>query len=102
MHFLLHRHAIEGWKANKRLVLDDGSWICVDILFPKLRLVVEVDGEAHHVGSGAFRRDRERDAALMAAGYQVLRFSWDSIVNHPERTIARLLAVLSRLAGQSE
>jgi very-short-patch-repair endonuclease len=45
----------------------------VDFLWPDQRLVVEVDGHAYHANRRAFERDRERDAALAAAGITVVR-----------------------------
>lgn len=40
------------------------------------RLVVEIDGAEFHTSREAFEEDRRRDAALRAAGYRVLRFSY--------------------------
>jgi very-short-patch-repair endonuclease len=63
----------------------------VDLLWPELRLVVEVDGYQFHGTRGAFERDRRRDARLQAAGYVVIRFTARQIEHHP-------LAVLAELA----
>ena len=63
---------------------DEDSWIGrVDFLFRGARLVVEVDGAAFHDGLLDRRRDAERDARLQAAGWTVLRFRWDDVVNRP-------------------
>jgi very-short-patch-repair endonuclease len=62
------------------------------------RLVAEVDGYAYHANRRAFERDRERDAALAAAGYTVLRLTWRQLVNTPEAVVARLAAVLAARA----
>jgi hypothetical protein len=43
----------------------------------------------------AFERDRERDAALTALGYVVLRFTWRQLTREPMVVVARLAAVLS-------
>jgi Transcriptional regulator, AbiEi antitoxin/Protein of unknown function (DUF559) len=45
----------------------------VDMLWPRQRLVVELDGHAFHRTRAAFERDRVRDAALQRAGHRVLR-----------------------------
>jgi very-short-patch-repair endonuclease len=72
----------------------------VDFLWRGQRLVVEVDGYAYHANRRAFERDRERDAALAAAGYTVLRVTWRQLVNEPAAVVARLAAALA-LRGRS-
>jgi len=47
----------------------------VDFLWPERRLVVETDGYRYHRGRAAFEDDRERDLALRALGYEVIRLS---------------------------
>jgi very-short-patch-repair endonuclease len=41
--------------------------------------MAEVDGYAFHRSMRSFAADRRRDAELMAAGYRVLRFTWDDV-----------------------
>jgi very-short-patch-repair endonuclease len=67
----------------------------VDFLWREQRLVVEVDGYAYHAGRRAFERDRERDTALAAVGFTVLRITWRQLVGAPETVIARLAAALA-------
>ena len=55
----------------------------VDVFWPDQRLIVEVDGYAYHSTRQAFERDRARDAALQAAGYRVVRFTWRQITHEP-------------------
>jgi very-short-patch-repair endonuclease len=63
---------------------DNDGWIGrVDFLFRGARIVVEVDGAAFHDGLVDRRHDAERDRRLSAAGWYVLRFRWDDIVNRP-------------------
>ena len=45
----------------------------VDMLWPREKLVVELDGHAYHRTRAAFERDRVRDAVLQQAGHRVLR-----------------------------
>jgi very-short-patch-repair endonuclease len=45
----------------------------VDVLWPRQRVVVELDGYAFHSHHGAFERDRARDTAMQAAGYRIVR-----------------------------
>ena len=67
----------------------------VDFLWPDQRLIVEVDGYAFHRGRRAFERDRQRDAALAAQGYTVLRVTWRQLVYEPQAVVARIAAALA-------
>jgi very-short-patch-repair endonuclease len=49
----------------------------VDFVAPALRLVVEIDGSFH---GGRRRADARRDAALVSAGYRVLRLEAQLVV----------------------
>ena len=66
----------------------------VDAHWPDDRLAVQLDGFEFH----RTRRDREKDAAsdadLELARHRVMRFTWDDVTLHGERTLRRL-----RLAG---
>ncbi|MEK6277465.1 MAG: type IV toxin-antitoxin system AbiEi family antitoxin domain-containing protein [Actinomycetota bacterium] len=55
----------------------------VDAVWLGQRLVVELDGYAFHRTRGAFERDRARDAALLLAGYRVLRFTHRRLEREP-------------------
>jgi hypothetical protein len=68
----------------------------VDFLFPAHRLVVETDGWRDHGTRVAFERDRAKDAALVAAGYAVLRFTKRQIADDPETVAERVRAGCSR------
>jgi very-short-patch-repair endonuclease len=66
----------------------------VDALWPRQNLVVEVDGFAFHGNRAAFERDRRKDAALIAAGYRVVRITWRRLVREPEAIVALLARLL--------
>jgi very-short-patch-repair endonuclease len=66
----------------------------VDLLWPAQRLIVEVDGYAYHGNRAAFERDRRKDAALVAAGYRVVRITWRQIVDEPHPVVALLARLL--------
>jgi very-short-patch-repair endonuclease len=59
----------------------------VDACWTHHRLVVELDGWAHHHDRHAFQRDRERDAALTAAGWRVVRFTHAQVLRAPDRVV---------------
>lgn len=55
----------------------------VDALWPRERLVVEMDGFSFHGHRAAFERDRARDAVLQVSGYRVLRLTWRRLEEEP-------------------
>ena len=57
-------------------------------------IVVEVDGYAYHSGQLDFARDRERDRALQARGYRVLRFTHEEVLANPWRVVEDVQRVL--------
>jgi very-short-patch-repair endonuclease len=71
----------------------------VDCLWRAQRVVVELDGAAAHATARAFEADRERDAALMAAGYRTLRYTWRRLSRDPEAVIRELAATLFQGPG---
>jgi very-short-patch-repair endonuclease len=67
----------------------------VDFLWPRERVIVEVDGFAWHSSRRAFERDRERDAELQLAGYRVLRVTWRQLEREPETVVRRIASALA-------
>jgi very-short-patch-repair endonuclease len=55
-----------------------------DFCWPELWLIVEVDGHETHGTPQAMADDFVRQNALMAAGWTVLRFTWDQVVRRPK------------------
>lgn len=68
----------------------------VDFLWRAERLIVEVDGHRYHASKSAFENDRRRDAVLAAAGYTVMRVTWDQITREHEAVLVRLVRTLCR------
>jgi very-short-patch-repair endonuclease len=66
----------------------------VDFVWRAHRVVLEVDGLEFHGSAEAFHRDRNRDRALVAAGYQVVRLSWRQLTKEREASLAALCAAL--------
>ena len=71
------------------------GWIgTVDFAWPDRRIVVEVDGAAFHDSVTDREHDERRDRALEAAGWIVLRLSWNDVMKRPTsviRTVERAL-----------
>lgn len=59
------------------------------------RLVIEVDGRAHHLGT-QFEDDRRRDLLLLARGYLVVRLSYHQLWNDWEAAQQVLLDLVRR------
>lgn len=97
-HEVLDRFGITGWEANLP-VHDDEGLVCVaDIVFAEQRVIVEVDGWTAHGSREAFVRDRRVQARLVAAGWVVLRVTWDDLSGSGQRWADQLRRTL---AGRS-
>lgn len=77
--------------TNRALHAPDHGECKPDFYWPAYDLIVETDGWEAHRTLAAFRADRAKDAALTAAGYKVLRFTWDV---HDATILRRLNALL--------
>jgi very-short-patch-repair endonuclease len=70
----------------------------VDAVWCEERVVVECDGEHAHSRWAQIQSDHDRDLALRAAGYTVLRYTWPQITNHPDAVAADIIRALSPTA----
>lgn len=77
-HVRLREARITGWKANHWIKLPTRS-VCVDIAFPAIKLVIEIDGWEFHSSREQFVADRWRDVQLTTAGWTVIRFSAETL-----------------------
>jgi hypothetical protein len=66
----------------------------VDALWPRRRLIVEIDGWSFHRHRAAFERDRARDAAMQAAGYRVVRVTHRRLEREPAAIATELRQLL--------
>ncbi len=70
----------------------------VDFAYPDCKIAIEVVGWGFHSGRQRWERDVKRRTLLESRGWMVSEFTWDEVVNHPERvieTISRALAARS-------
>ncbi len=67
-----------------------GKRIRVDLYWPALGLVIELDGGGAYGSIGGNALDRENEALLRAAGLDVMRFDWNQIVHRPGEVRAAL------------
>lgn len=87
---LLRTAGFDGWLANYSF----GPYV-IDIAFPRQRVAIEIDGWAFHSDQSAFQKDRNRQNWLALQGWQVLRFTWLDITQHPGRVLAHIRAATS-------
>ena len=74
----------------------------VDCVYLAERLVVELDGRAHHQRRPQMAEDRRRDADYQLAGFRILRLVWeDTALDEPRtaETVRRFLALGARDAA---
>jgi very-short-patch-repair endonuclease len=69
-----------------------------DFVWPDHRLIVELDALSTHDTSAAFERDRERDRALQAAGWRVVRITARQLRRHAGAVAADLRTMLAQAA----
>jgi very-short-patch-repair endonuclease len=94
-HDMLDRNRIKGWVANATVRIGDASY-APDVGFGATPVACEVDGYEHHSSREAFTRDRQRQNALVLAGWTVLRFSWDMLADEKAVVTAVRAAVRAR------
>jgi very-short-patch-repair endonuclease len=85
--FALRDRRLAGFKFVRQEAI--GSYV-VDFGCREKRLVIEVDGGQHADNP----RDRARDAALSARGYEVLQFWNSDILTNKEGVLTVILAKL--------
>jgi very-short-patch-repair endonuclease len=71
-----------------------GRHYVVDALWRDVRVIIEIDGMAWHLDGSRWQSDLERQNALHAAGYIVLRFPPARLRADPDGVLAELRAVL--------
>ncbi len=95
---VLHRILREGgyrrWQANFEISLK-GRTCYLDVAFPGLKVVIEVDGRWVHSDRATFESDRDRQNLLVAAGWRVVRLTW-AMLAHPDQVLAILTDVIGR------
>ena len=72
----------------------DGERFLVDFLWDLARVVVETDGRETHETPTAFQDDRRRDQVLAAAGYRILRVTWEQLHGERDAVIRRVRRTL--------
>jgi very-short-patch-repair endonuclease len=77
---LCHNHGLTHPEVNVQIEVYE-----CDFVWREQRLIVETDGAAAHSGERRRVRDLERDAELAAAGWRVIRITYERLLREPER-----------------
>ncbi|HET6829796.1 MAG TPA: DUF559 domain-containing protein [Solirubrobacterales bacterium] len=86
-------HGLQEPLHNLGIDLGDRA-VIVDCAWPRRRLVVELDGHAVHARRIQIDSDKERDRALMLAGWRVIRVTWRHLHEGREKLAADLRHLL--------
>ncbi|MBA2243563.1 MAG: endonuclease domain-containing protein [Gemmatimonadetes bacterium] len=89
----LRRHQLDGMQFRRQHPV--GRFV-LDFYCPAAKLAIELDGEVH--GEQA-ERDAERTAVLSAAGYRVMRFRNQEVLDHLDSVLERIRAAIRREPG---
>lgn len=96
--YLTHVERAHGLPRAERQASLPGFAAVHDVLHRRERVVVELDGRAHHSSTRDRFRDLERDTAALLADHVTLRLGWGQVVGQPCRT-ARQVATLLAARG---
>jgi very-short-patch-repair endonuclease len=94
---ILRGCGIPGWRYNVRVTLPGRQTVVVDAALLDIRLAIEVDGRAWHTDVERFQRDRTRQNLLVAAGWTVLRFTWEDLCYRPDEVARRVRETVAAL-----
>ncbi len=87
-------HPMLPTAQRQRSVSIGGRRGYLDVAYPEEMVDVELDGSRYHSGGDSRERDMRRDAALVAAGWLVVRFSHRRLHEDPEGVRREVLATL--------
>ena len=81
--------------TNAFVVLDDGGPpIRADFVWREQRVIVESDSKKWHTSRQRLEQDRVRDQRLTAAGWRIIRTTWNQMTQRPHELRPLLLKLL--------
>ena len=70
---------------------DHGMFLaCVDLAYPELRIAIEYEGDHHRSDANQWAKDVDRDDALSAHGWRVIRVTKRLLFDHPQELVRRV------------
>ncbi len=94
----LDKHELSRPRVNMLVETPGGGHLEVDCAWPDQRLFVELDGHATH----GTARGYERDRALAAAGWRVVRITWRQLHEEPIPLAVDLRSLLAAAESLKE
>jgi very-short-patch-repair endonuclease len=82
-----------------QFVLNDelGSFVCrADFAYAEARVLIELDGFAHHSDERTFQRDRSKQNRALLLGWSVLRYTWGDVVDRPARIATEISTIVAQ------
>jgi len=86
----LRAHRLMGLSFRRQMPI--GGYIA-DFACAEHRLIIEIDGATHSLDK-QIERDYHRDAALIALGWRVIRFTNDEVLNRMDDVCTHVLRVI--------
>lgn len=89
----LREHGFPPYARNFTVVVVDEPFM-LDVVWLEHRVALELDSRTYHDNDPAFASDRRRSRRLAAAGWQVVRGTWDDLDDRPRELATDLWALL--------
>jgi hypothetical protein len=89
----LREHGFPPYERNLTVVVDDEPFM-LDVVWRRERVALELDSRTYHDTDPAFATDRRRSRRLAAAGWQVVRGTWDDLDDRPGELAADVHVLL--------
>lgn len=80
VHMMLREAGVCGWSGNHVFDIGGRSWPA-DVVFPGLKLVIEIDGFSSHQHADVFHDDHEKTLLLLSEGWLTVRFSMPQLAD---------------------
>jgi very-short-patch-repair endonuclease len=98
--YWLHQAGVSKVVTQLRIMTDLGEFR-VDNAIPEIRLIIEFDGKEKYREQHDVKREKRRQDALRAVGWEVRHYMYEELSN-PERLIAHFRRLLHQLGYQFE
>lgn len=72
----------------------------LDLAYENLKIGIELDGAAYHGSRAQRERDLRRDSALAAAGWLIVRISYQRLTTEPDEVRRELLMIIATRRAQ--
>jgi very-short-patch-repair endonuclease len=84
--YVLKAGQLKGYQFRRQPPVLDyiADFMCIDLM-----LIIEVDGTTHH-WEETMAKDRKKEADLRVAGFTIIRFTDDEVLNHIHAVFAFL------------